>query len=137
MKDAIQKGNTITIEIETNNVDSILYFLTNSQGEKIVSNKLDVKDNNNTINIDSKHTENLETGANSIKIFATSNSVLKPDFYESSFIVTENQLELPTNTHENINVSEDNQGYELIIISLAIIIIAIIIYLKKRNQASP
>ncbi len=133
--DIIQRGNIITIEIETKNTDSILYFLTNSQGEKIISDKLDIKDNNNVINIDSKHTEELEAGANSIKIFAVSNSVLKPDFYESSFIVTENQLELPKNTYENIKFSENNQEYELLIVPIAIII-GIIIYLKKRDQPS-
>ena len=38
----------------------------------------------------------LGIGANNIKIFAISDSVLKPDFYESSFIVTDNKNNLPS-----------------------------------------
>ena len=40
-------------------------------------------------NISSENTKDLGSGGNNIKIFAISNTVLKPDFYELSFIVTE------------------------------------------------
>jgi peptide/nickel transport system substrate-binding protein len=78
----------------------------------------------------------LEIGTNSIKIFAVSNSVLKPDFYESSFIVTDSKVELPINTSENVKFSESESEYIILIIPI-IVIIGIIIYLKKRNHSKP
>jgi len=62
--------------------------------------------------------------------------VLKPDFYESSFIVTDNKVKLPTTTYEDIEFSESKLEYGIWIIPI-IIIIGILIYLKKRNHNNP
>ncbi|MDH3795085.1 MAG: ABC transporter substrate-binding protein, partial [Nitrosopumilus sp.] len=95
MKKIIQQGDELAITIETKNSDSILYFLTNSQGDKIASETMKLKENDIIVNITSNNTKELGIGTNSIKIFAVSNSVLKPDFIKSSFIVTDNKVELP------------------------------------------
>jgi len=58
--------------------------------------------------------------------------VLKPDFYESSFIVTEEKTELPKSWIENIEFSENNSDNSIFIIPI-IVIIGMVIYLKKRN----
>ncbi|MBT8242261.1 MAG: ABC transporter substrate-binding protein [Nitrosopumilus sp.] len=128
----IQKGQEITIRIETSNSDRILYFLTDSKGEKIVSETLDIEDNQVIIKVISENSNKLGIGANSIKIFAISDSVLKPEFYESSFIVTSNSEELPNRTFENIEFDMNDSYYWTMIIPL-VIIIGILIYLKKRN----
>ena len=52
-------------------------------------------------------TQKLGIGANNIKIFAISDSVLRPDFYESSFMVTAEKTELPTSELQNIEFSEN------------------------------
>ena len=70
-------------------------------------------------------------GANNIKIFAISNSVLKPDFYESSFLVTNVKAELPTSLSTNIEFTENKSEYWIWIIPI-LLIIGIGIYLKKR-----
>ena len=80
----------------------------------------------------SNNLEMLETGVNNIKIFAISNSVSKPDFYESSFIVTESKTELPASTYKNIEFSENRQEYWIWVIP-AIVIIGILAYLKLKN----
>ena len=132
MEEIIQKGEEMSLKVETKNSDKILYFLTNSQGEKIISEEIPTEENTSVIKIASKESNKLSTGANSIKVFAISNSVLKPDFYESSFIVTENRAELPINSQNNIEFSEDEAQYWIWIIPI-IAIIGIVIYLKKRN----
>ena len=66
-----------------------------SKGSIQASEKLNLEENEVVIKIASEITSKLQTGANSIKVFAISNSVLKPDFYESSFLVTENIEKLP------------------------------------------
>ena len=132
MKKIIQQGEELIITIETENADSILYFLTNSQGDKITSKILELKENNIKINITSDNTKKLGIGTNNIKIFAVSNSVLKPDFIKSSFIVTNNKVELPVNTFENVQFSKNESEYWIWIIPV-IIIAGIVIYLKKKN----
>ena len=132
MEKNIQHGNEIVISVETKNTDEILYFLTNSKGEKIVSTSQKVQEGVSIIKIPSSDAKKLDIGSNSIKIFAVSNSVLKPDYYKSAFIITENQLELPTSNSKGVQFSSNQTEYWMWIIP-AIIIIAIITYLKKRN----
>ncbi len=131
MKNIIQKGEKLDIIVDADNSDSILYFLTNSEGNMIVSKTLKFNEGNIIISIPTEITRKLGTGANNIKIFAISDSVLKPDFYESSFIVTSVKTELPSSTLDNVEFTENKTEYEFFIIPI-IIIIAIIIYLKMK-----
>ncbi len=132
IKRLIQKGDEFTISIETKNADSILYFLTNSNGESIISETEKIQNDHSVIKITEKDSKNLGIGANNIKIIATSESVLKPDFYESSFIVTENKAALPESQKNKTEFVENKTEYGLLIIPIAAIIV-IAIYLKKRN----
>ncbi len=132
MKNIIQQGEELEIRVETNYSDSILYFLTNSEGKMIVSETQNTNRNDIIINIPSKNTKNLGVGANNIKIFAISNSVLKPDFYESSFIVTDGKGKLPTSLDGNIEFIEEQSEYGIWIIPI-LVIIGIVIYFKKKR----
>ena len=57
--------------------------------------------------------------------------MLKPDFYESSFLVTDVKAELPTSLSTNIEFTENKSEYWIWIIPI-LLIIGIGIYLKKR-----
>jgi hypothetical protein len=59
--------------------------------------------------------------------------VLKPDFYESRFIVTKEKTELPINSVDDVKFIENNADYKIWIIPI-IGIIGIIIYIKKRSH---
>ena len=131
LEDVIQKGEPFSIEIEAKNTDSIMYFLTNSQGNMISSKSLDLLNDKMSITIDTEDSEKLQVGTGNVKIFAVSDSVLKPDFYESSFIVVEKKTELPNSSIEDIEFSENKAGYEIWIIPI-IVIIGIVIIIKKR-----
>ena len=128
LEDVIQRGGEFSIKVEAKNTDSILYFLTNSQGDMISSESIDVINDKININIDS---EKLDTGTGNVKIFAVSDSVLKPDFYESSFIVTEKKTELPKSSTQDIEILENKSSFEIWIIPI-VIIIGIVIFVKKR-----
>ena len=133
MSKAVQYGKNIEIVIETEKTDSILYFLIDSKGKIQASEKLNVNENTVSIEITSNMTKNLQIGANSIKIFAISNSVLKPDFYESSFLVTEKKIELYNNIIDT-EYKEEETDYSVLIIPI-VVIIGIVIYLKiKANR---
>jgi len=135
MSKAIQYGKNMEVVIETEKTDSILYFLIDSKGKIQASEKLNVEGDTVSIEIVSDMTKNLQIGANSIKIFAISNSVLKPDFYESSFLVTEKNLELH-NSVIKIENKEDKIDYNIWIIPI-VLVIGIAIYLKIKYQSKP
>ena len=136
MNKIFQKGKELDIDVKTSNADSILYFLTNSEGSIVSSDKLKLDKNEIKINFSSETTKKLGVGANNIKIFALSNSVLKPDYYESSFLVTENNEELPQKLQEKIEFSENKINYEFLIIPI-IILGSIIVLLKKKYYNKP
>ena len=131
MKNIIQRGEELEIRVEVDNSDSILYFLINSEGKIVSSDTLNIDGNNITISVHSKNTKEFGIGANNIKIFVISDSVLKPDFYESSFLVTDVKAELPTSLSTNLEFTENKSEYWIWIISI-LFFIGIGIYLKKR-----
>ena len=109
-----------------------------SKGNIQVSEKLNVEENKVVIKITPSITKKLQPGANSVKVFAISNSVLKPDFYESSFLVSKNNVELPT-TIINISNIENEINYNtwFITIVLITVTIGVIVYVKTKYQSKP
>ena len=134
----VQRGGEISIPINVNNTDSILYFLTNSKGELSSSEKIQTSKEKNTINISSEESKKLGIGGSNIKIFAISDTVLKPDFYESSFIIVEDSSEIPINIIENMDYKGENsitsQAAAIILTIFAGITIIAIIIQKMRKQ---
>ena len=133
LKKITQTGTEFKIDIITENSDSIVYFLTDNEGNSISSETLKIIKGETTITIPGEKTQNFGIGANNIKIFAISDSVLRPDFYESSFIVTEMKTELPTVNLEKTGISKNESYYEFLIIPI-IIVVGIIIVLKKKQS---
>ena len=131
MKNIIQRGEKLEIRVEADYSDSILYFLTNIEGKIIASETLNLDGNRITVTVPSENTKDLGIGANNIKIFAISNSVLKPDFYESSFLVTDVKAELPTSLSTNIEFTENKSEYWIWIIPI-LFFIGVGVYLKKQ-----
>ena len=137
MDKIIQKNKDLVIEVRTNFVDSIMYFLTDSKGTTISSDTLNINSEKETIKIESNEIERLSLGANNIKLFAISNSIFKPDFYESSFFVVEDIQNVPTGTYENnVSLTKENDSYFQIVVIVILVILAMIIglwiYLKKH-----
>jgi peptide/nickel transport system substrate-binding protein len=133
MERIIQKDEGFQIEVEAENTDFIRYFLINSEGKITSTETIKINEKNTIITLSSEKTKELGIGANNIKIFAISDSVLKPDFYESSFIVTKEKIELPINSIDDVKFIENNVDYKIWIIPI-IVIIGSIIYIKKRSQ---
>ena len=136
IKKLVQRGDEIIVFIKTKNSDSILYFLTNNNEENISSNTQIIDNDSVTIKISSEESSHLGIGANNIKIFAISDSILNPDFYESSFIVSDNKISLPISNTGEIEFSENELEYWFWPIPIILIII-IVVYVKKRNQSRP
>jgi len=129
----IQKDEELEITINSEQSDSILYFLNNNKGELIESKTISVRDNPTLIKISKEKTEKLGIGANDLKLFALSDSVLKPDFYSTSFLVADSQNQLPVITKEEIKIDQGEEWILWGVIPAIIIAIGIAIYLKRRN----
>ncbi|HJJ24504.1 MAG: ABC transporter substrate-binding protein [Crenarchaeota archaeon] len=132
----IQQGNNIEINVETNDADSILYFVIDSQGKIQSTGELEINQNKTVIKITSEESKKLQLGANSIKIFAISNSVLKPDFYESSFLVSENNLDEPKIIVDTSNIKNEI-NYDMLIVGIIVMIAIILIVKYLKNQSKP
>ena len=134
MDKIIQQGKNSEIVVETEDANSILYFIIDSKGEIQTTKELKINNNTSNIKITSKESERLQVGANSIKIFAISNLVLKPDYYESSFLISETNSDIQTATIDPLNIeNEFNYNIEVIIIIVILGFIGVITYLKTRH----
>ncbi|MGD2106155.1 MAG: ABC transporter substrate-binding protein [Nitrosopumilaceae archaeon] len=129
----IQKNTELEIKIDTTQTDSILYFLNNNKGERIASETIPVTGNSTTITISQNTTKELGSGANDLKIFAISDSVLKPDFYSTSFLAIKGQNSLPATTQDKMQVIEEKEIILWIMIPIIIIVIGSLVYLKRRK----
>ncbi|MFB5624838.1 MAG: ABC transporter substrate-binding protein, partial [Nitrosopumilus sp.] len=121
------------IQIDTTHADSILYFLNNNKGERIKSETIPVVGDSTTITISEQTTKELGVGANDLKIFAISDSVLKPDFHSTSFLAIEDQSRLPTTAQDKMQLIEEEELILWILIPIIIIAIGTSVYLKKRK----
>ena len=129
----IQQGESTQINIETEGVTSLLYFILDNEGEIQKSEELEIIENQIIIKLTSEDTKKLKIGTNQIKIFGISNSVLKPDIYETNFLITNEKLDIPK-TEINIQTIGNEINYDvwIIVITIAAIIIGITLFLKKR-----
>ena len=129
----IQQGESTQINIETEGVTSLLYFILDNEGEIQKSEELEIIENQIIIKLTSEDTKKMKIGTNQIKIFGVSNSVLKPDIYETNFLITNEKLDIPK-TEINIQTIGNEINYDvwIIVITIAAIIIGITLVLKKR-----
>ena len=97
--------------------------------------KRDITEKSTKIKIHREITKELGMGANDLKIFAISNSVLKPDFYSTSFLVTGYPNQLTEISPESIQFGESENEFLWIVLPIIGVIIAIVIYLKKLKQS--
>ena len=128
----IQKGSELEIDVETSAADSILYFLTDNYKNATISKSISIDKNSSKISISGNITSNMNVGAKDLKIFAISNSVLKPDYYSTSFLITENKVELSELDQNHIEHNRNNTFEWIWAIMITILVIVIVVYVKKR-----
>lgn len=134
MEKIVQQGEPTQINIETEGVTSLLYFVLDNEGSIQISDELEILENQAVIKLVSNNAKKLKIGTNQIKIFGVSDSVLKPDIYETNFLVTKEISEIPKTDFDMQNTNaEVNYDIVLIGIILISIIIGIAIVVKKKN----
>ena len=78
----------------------------------------------------------LDVGANTLKIFASSEEALRPDVYETSFLVVEGQTELPSIPISDVESSSEGTSYTGIVLAIiGAIIVGIIVYIRRKRRS--
>ena len=129
----ITEDEDMTINIETDNVSEIKYFIKDSKGNLVKSDNLTIDKKEFSIIIPNSIISNLGTGGSDIKVFALSEDVLKPDFYTTSFFVTEKNIEKLPEIKPDTKLFEEDLEETLVWVTIPIIIVIITIILLKRR----
>jgi peptide/nickel transport system substrate-binding protein len=96
---------------------------------------MSVNNNVSEIVLTEAETSHLDVGADTLKIFASSDEVLRPDIYETSFLVVEGQTELPAVPISQVESSSEDTSYAGIIsIIIGAIIVGIIVYVRRKRK---
>lgn len=129
----ITKDEDMTIQIQTDNVSEIKYFIKDSKGNLVKSDNLAVSKNEFSIIVPNDIISELGKGGSDIKVFALSKDVLKPDFYITSFFVTEENTEKLPEIKPDTTLFEKNLEETLAWVIIPVIIITITVILLKKK----
>ena len=75
----------LSILVQTTDSSTIHYFISSPKGETVASGIKSVDNNSSEIILTEEETSHLDVGANTLKIFASSEEALRPDVYDTSF----------------------------------------------------
>jgi len=117
-------GSNEEIVVRAENSSEIHYFIIDSEGEIIQDGIEEIENNFARISLNEEF--DFAQGVNTIKIFAASDEVLKPFEYSKSFIVLDENNDIPeSEILESSAMSEDDYWYVLFIIPIIIGIIVL------------
>ena len=126
----------LSVRVHTDYTSTIHYFISNPKGETVTSGMKSVSNGLSEIGLTGEETLDLGVGANTLKIFASSEEALRPDVYETSFLVVEGQAELPTVPISEVESSSEDTSYTGIVLAvIGAIIVGIIVYIRRKRKA--
>lgn len=131
--DVIRMGSVEEIPVDTVGADTLHYFVTSPTGKRVVAGAGSIANGTFTVLLDEEETASLGAGANDLKLFAVSDSVLLPDVYSTSFLALEAGRELPDGTgvlDENV-VQADDYVYALVATAVAVSAVALALCLRR------
>ncbi len=135
--DIIKKGNMVSIPIYTEDASKIDYFFTNSEGISVASGSQSIDSDTTNLVLTEEQTSLFGIGANDLKVFAVSESVLRPDIYSVSFLAASDATELPNITVTETQLeSEKNEYASIASIIIGVIIVGSILYIRRKRKKS-
>jgi peptide/nickel transport system substrate-binding protein len=135
--DIIKKGNMVTIPIYTEGASKIDYFFTNSEGESVDSGSQSIDSGTTYLVLTEEQTSQFGIGANDLKVFAVSESVLRPDIYSISFLAASETTELPEIAVTEIQSDAEKSEYTSIAaMVVGAIIVGSILYIRHNRKKS-
>ena len=125
----------LSVRVHTTDSSAIHYFISNSKGETVTSGVKSVSNGLSEIGLTEEETLQLDVGANTLKVFASSEEALRPDVYETSFLVVEGQTELPTVPISEVESSSEGTSYTGVVLAIiGAIIVGIIVYIRRKRK---
>ena len=134
INELVQKGTKLDIPIKTKNSTEIHYFLSNSQGDIIISGIQNVYNDQTIITLENETMKNLPNGPNTLKIFAASDNVLKPYEFSTSFLVVEPNSSFPEPIMSTSSLNIQENDYTVSIVIIILIIIGLITFTVKKKM---
>jgi len=126
----------LSVRVHTTDSSTIHYFFSYSKGETVTSGVKSVSNGLSEIGLADEETLQLDVGANTLKVFASSEEALRPDVYETSFLVVGGQSELPTVPISEVEASSEGTSYTGIVLAIiGTIIVGIIVYIRRKRKA--
>ena len=126
----------LSVGVHTTDSSAIHYFISNSKGETVTSGVKSVSNGLSEIGLTEEEILQLDVGANTLKVFASSEEALRPDVYETSFLVVEGQSELPTVPISEVEASSEGTSYTGIVLAvIGAIIVGTIVYIRRKRKA--
>ncbi|MBI1828093.1 MAG: ABC transporter substrate-binding protein [Thaumarchaeota archaeon] len=130
----VSLGKELTIPISVTSNCTIYYYFLNADGKMVDSGILQSDTGNTVIVLPKEKTSLLSMGANDLKIFAVSESALKPDIFHTSFLGIQGESpKIPEIVPES-GAPIVSSDYVVVGIVLATIVIGIVMVLKKRKK---
>ncbi|MGQ0772688.1 MAG: ABC transporter substrate-binding protein [Nitrososphaerota archaeon] len=135
--DQIMRGSDIEIPIRTTDATQLYYFVNDAAGAQVDSGILEIRDGSAILSFSESLTSKMTIGGNDLKMYAISDSVLKPDIYTTSFLVVESEAGETSETILDHGDSKTQQVDNLGALSIiaGAIIIGMIFYLRKSRKA--
>jgi peptide/nickel transport system substrate-binding protein len=132
----IVKGKPALISIQTTDATELYYFINDAKGNQVDSGILQIRDDVTSITLSEQLTSAMSSGGNDLRIYAISDSVLRPDIYSTSFVVVPSNggeiSETVLTTSEVKTQKTENIG--IVSIVTGVIIIGIIAYIRKSRK---
>jgi peptide/nickel transport system substrate-binding protein len=131
--DKIAKGTVLDIPITTRHVTDLYYFVNDGTGAEVTSGIIPIQNDFGQILLSSEMTASMD-GGNDLKVYAISDSVLRPDIYTTSFSV----LDSISNEFEETIIPQEKTKSQLdygpAFIVLGLILVGIILYVRKSRK---
>lgn len=133
--DQVILGNPLEIPIKTSNSTQLYYFVSTGKGDEVALGVLDVRQDAAKIELSSEQTRKMTLGGNDLKLYAISDSVLRPDIYAASVFAVSGDSQNYTQTiMESPPKAIKTENIGLISIVLGIIIIGAVAYVRKSGK---
>ena len=135
MPDVVSLNTPFVVNVTTNNVDSIYYYITSSKGIGIAFDSIKIYNNMGSIHFDYNILQNFTLGATTLKLFAISNDALRPDIVETNFITSNQSDSLPLVEFDNVKLLASEQNHlGIVFLIIGLVIVSIVIYTRRRSR---
>ena len=124
-------GIDLDIPVTTSSATQLRYIISPTGKTPLVSGILNIIDDSTVITLPSSTSAEFRKGALTLTLFATSQDVLRPDIFSSSFIIVPGDIEIPPITphiesRENVPQDGNDTLYVILIVVISIMILFVL-----------